>query len=307
MRQDNINYFTVGLFVIGAMLVLMIALYNITGRSADADDYYVEIKNVAGVRAGSPVTYAGFEIGQLADIEPVRTNGHTRYRLKLLVKSGWSIPVDSIAQIVTPSLLGEKQIDIAEGKSTKFLNVGDTLMGKESADMFVLVEQISNEFQKLSDQGLKPLLNTLNSEFADSFPSLVKQTSTLLASLNQSAIELQKLVESVDQKRVDQIVGNAHQVTKDLLEVSSKLDNAALELDKLMNTTSSMMDANNQDLRKALLDLRTSMGVLEENMNSIMYNIDTSSRNLNEFTRQLRDNPSVLLNSKAPSDAVKSQ
>ena len=69
MKQDNINYFAVGLFVIGAMLVLLVALYHITGRGADADDYYVEIKNVAGIRTGSPVTYAGFEIGQLIDMD----------------------------------------------------------------------------------------------------------------------------------------------------------------------------------------------------------------------------------------------
>lgn len=305
MKQDNINYFAVGLFVIGAMLILLVALYHITGRGADADDYYVEIKNVAGIRSGSPVTYAGFEIGQLIDIEPVRTNGQTRYRLKLLIKSGWPIPVDSVAQVVTPSLLGEKQIDIAEGQSTQFLKVGDTLNGKESADMFVLVEQISSEFQKLSEEGLKPLLNTLNSEFAGTLPELVKQTSTLLTNLNSSATELQALLTSVDRKRVDSIVGNAQQVTENLLEVSTKLDNAAIEVDKLVGTTSTMMDSNNQDLRKALLDLRTTMGVIEENMNSIMYNVDASSRNLNEFTRQLRDNPSVLLNSKAPKDAVK--
>lgn len=305
MKQDNINYFAVGLFVIGAILVLFFALYQITGGGADADEYYVEIKNVAGIRAGSPVSYAGFQIGQLVDIDPVRTDGQTRYRIKMLIKSGWLIPTDSVAQIVTPSLLGEKQIDIAEGQSKEFLKVGDTLLGKESADVFVLVEQISSEFQKLSDQGLKPLLKTLNTEFVGTLPELVGQTSTLLTNLNKSAEELQSLLTTVDRKRIDGIVGNTQQVTENLLEVSAKLDNAALEVDKLVNTTSTMMGSNNEDLRKALLDLRTTMGVIEENMSSIMYNIDTSSRNLNEFTRQLRDNPSVILNSKAPRDAAK--
>lgn len=305
MKQDNINYFAVGLFVIAAILILFFALYQITGGGADADEYYVEIKNVAGIRAGSPVSYAGFQIGQLVDIDPVRTNGQTRYRIKMLIKSGWPIPTDSVAQIVTPSLLGEKQIDIAEGQSKEFLKVGDTLLGKESADVFVLVEQISSEFQKLSDQGLKPLLKTLNTEFVGTLPELVGQTSTLLTNLNKSAEELQSLLTTVDRKRIDGIVGNTQQVTENLLEVSTKLDHAALEVDKLVNTTSTMMGSNNEDLRKALLDLRTTMGVIEENMSSIMYNIDTSSRNLNEFTRQLRDNPSVILNSKAPRDAAK--
>jgi phospholipid/cholesterol/gamma-HCH transport system substrate-binding protein len=292
------------MFVIVAGFILLFALYQITGHGADADDYYVELQNVAGIRTGSPVTYAGFEIGQLVDIEPVRTNGQTRYRLQLQVKSGWPIPADSIATIVTPSLLGEKQIDITEGQSAQYLKVGDIVHSKEAADMFVLVEQISSEFQKLSEQGLKPLLKTLNSEFAGSLPKLVDQTSELLTSLNSSATELQGILTTVDQKRIDNIMGNAQQVTEHLLEVSAKLDKASSDVDKLVSTTSSMMDSNNEDLRKALLDLRTTMGVIEENMSSIMYNIDTSSRNLNEFTRQLRDNPSVILNSKAPRDAA---
>ena len=305
MKQDTINYFSVGLFVIGTILVFIIGLYMITGRGADADDYFVELNNVAGIRAGSPVTYAGFQIGQLVDIEPVRNNGATIYRLNLQVRSGWQIPADSIAQIVSPGLLAEKQIDIAEGQSKTYLNVGDTLKGKEAADMFVLVQQISNEFQKLSDEGLKPLLRTLNKDVAGAFPDLMKQVSTLMVNLNTSATELQTLLESVDNKRVDKIVGNAEEVTVNLLEVSSKLDKAANEVDKLVANTSNMMDGNNDDLRKALLDLRTTMGVIEENMNSIMYNIDTTARNLNEFSRQIRDNPSAIINSSAPKDTVR--
>ncbi|MGD8782991.1 MAG: MlaD family protein [Thioalkalispiraceae bacterium] len=305
MKQDNINYFAVGLFVIAAGLILLIALFQITGRGADADDYFVELENVAGIRSGSPVTYAGFEIGQLVDIEPVRTNRQTRYRLHLQVKANWPIPTDSVAQIVTPSLLGEKQIDITEGQSSDYLKVGQTINGKESADVFVLVEQISNEFQKLSEQGLKPLLKTLNAEFAGSLPKLVDQTSVLLTNLNSSALELQGILATVDQRRIDSIMGNAQQVTENLLTVSVKLDQASAEVDKLVNSTSKMMDSNNEDLRKALLDLRTTMGVIEENMTGIMYNIDTSSRNLNEFTRQIRDNPAILLNGKPPEDAAK--
>ncbi len=305
MKQDNINYFAVGLFVIGATLILFFALYKITGGGGQTDDYYVEIKNVSGIREGSPVTYAGFEIGQLAAIEPVRKDGQTRYRLTLLVKSGWPIPADSIAQVMTPSLLGEKQIDIAEGKSAQLLKIGGTLRGKEAADMFAIIEDIASEFQKLSEESLKPLMNSFNAEFAGKLPRLVEQTSTLLANLNKSAAELQGLLSTVDQKRVEGIMANAHQVTENLLAVSEKLDSAAAEVDKLVNTTSSMMDANNEDLRKALLDLRTTMGVIEENMGSIMYNIDASSRNLNEFSRQLRDNPSIILNSKAPEDAAR--
>lgn len=305
MKQENINYFAVGLFVLAALVVLLVGLYKITGSSTDADEYFVELKNVSGIRSGSPVTYAGFEVGQLAAIKPIRNNGPTYYQLQLFIRTGWNIPKNSTAQIVTPSLLSEKQIDITESDSKEFLAVGGTLIGLESADMFELAKTISNEFQKLSDYGLKPLLKTLNEEIAGTVPELTAQTKVLLTNLNKTATEMLSLIQTVDKKEIDRIVKNADEVSGNLLVISKTLDGSARKLDAMVTSTSGYMAENNEDLRKALLDLRTTMGVVEENVNSIIYNLDTSSRNINEFSRQIRDNPGVLLNSKPPSDAAK--
>ena len=305
MKQDNINYFAVGVFVIAAIVVLMIGLYNITGSSTDADEYFVELNNVSGIRTGSPVTYAGFEVGQLADIEPVRNNGPTRYKLRLLIKSGWTIPKDSTAQIVTPSLLSEKQVDISEGSSKEFLAVGQSIRGIEAADMFQLAQDISMQFQKLSEDGLKPLLKTLTDEIAGTLPELTQQSKLLLTNLNASASELLTIVNTIDKEEINHIMNNTGEMSKNLLGISRDLDVTAKKIDKMVSSTSDNMLENNQDLRNALLDLRTTMGVVEENVNSIIYNLDITTRNMNEFSRQLRDNPGVLLNSKPPADAAK--
>lgn len=305
MKQENINYFSVGLFVLAALVVLLVGLYKITGSSTDADEYFVELKNVSGIRSGSPVTFAGFEVGQLAAINPIRNNGPTYYQLQLLIRTGWDIPKNSTAQIVTPSLLSEKQIDITEGDSKEILAVGGTIIGLESADVFELAKTISTEFQKLSEQGLKPLLKTLNDEVAGTIPELTAQTRVLLTNLNKSASEMLSLMQTVDKKKIDRIVKNADEVSSNLLVISKTLDGSARKLDTMVTSTSGYMAENNEDLRKALLDLRTTMGVVEENVNSIIYNLDTTSRNINEFSRQIRDNPGVLLNSKPPSDAAK--
>lgn len=304
MKQDHINYFAVGLFVLISLMALMVVLYRITGRSTDVDEYFVELNNVSGVRTGSPVTYAGFEIGQLAEIKPVRAQGKTRYRLQLLVKTGWTIPQDSTATIVTPGLLAEKQVDISEGKSDTFLQPGALITGVEAADMFQLVNQMSAQFQQLSDQGLKPLFDTLNNEITKTVPELTRQTSQLLRQLNASADRLLVLMETADDKRVNTIVTNTENMSRNLLQVSDRLSAAAAQVDQLMHSAAAMMNENNKDLRQAVLDLRTSMDVVAENINSIVYHIDTTARNMNEFSRQVRDNPGVILNSKPPKDAA---
>jgi len=304
MKQDHVNYFAVGLFVLISLLVLMVVMYRITGRSTNVDEYFVELHNVSGIRTGSPVTYAGFQIGQLGDIIPVRKQGQTRYRLQLLVNSGWPIPADSSATIVTPGLLAEKQVDISEGKSTSLLKPGATIAGVEAADMFKLVSEMSTQFQQLSDEGLRPLLNTINHEITATVPALTKQTAQLLKQLNASADRLLALMQTADVNRLNSIMSNTETMTNNLLKVSDRLSRASTEVDKLLQSTSSMMSENNRDLRQTVLDLRTSMDVVANNINSIVDHIDTTARNMSEFSRQIRNNPGVILNGKAPKDAA---
>lgn len=307
MKQDHINYFVVGLFVLLSLLVLMVVVYRITGRSANVDDYFVELHNVSGIRTGSPVTYAGYQIGQLGDITPVRENGRTRYRLQLLVKSGWPIPRDSTATIVTPGLLAEKQINISEGRSHELLKPGATIAGVEATDMFKLVSEVSKQFQQLSDQGLKPLFDTINREITQTVPALTQQTSRLLKRLNASADRLLVLMQNADDKRLNKIMTNTETMTSNLLKVSNRLNQASTQVNKLLHSASALMNDNNQDLRRAVLDLRTSMDVVANNINSVVDHIDSTARNMNEFSRQIRDNPGVLLNSKPPRDAAAGQ
>ena len=305
MKQDHINYFAVGIFVLACLLVLMVTLYRISGSSSNADEYFVELQNVSGIRTGSPVTYAGFQIGQLADIVPVRGQGKTRYRLQLLIKSGWTIPVDSTATIVTPGLLAEKRLDISEGKSQSMLKPGATITGIEAQDMFKLVSNMSAQFQQLTDQGLRPLFDTLNREITTTVPALTQQTAQLLKQLNASAERLLKVMSSADDKRLNAIMNNTESMTSNLLKVSERLSQASAEVNTLLQTTTSMMNENNKDLRQAVLDLRTSMDVVATNINSVVDHIDSTARNMSEFSRQIRTNPGVILNSTPPKDAAR--
>jgi len=302
MKQEHINYFAVGSFVLITLLVLMYAVYRVTGQASDTDKYYVELHNVSGIRTGSPVTYTGFQIGQLADITPVRSKNGTVYSLELQVKSGWSIPEDSTATIVTPGLLAEKTIDISDGKSKTILKPGAKITGIESADVFKIVRDMSNQFQELSDHGLKPLLDTVNREITGNIPKFTKQTSKLLGKLNDSADRLSKLMDNLDTRRINKIISNSETLTGNLLKMSDELSQASQEVNKLLQSTSSMVNDNNKDLRQAVIDLRTSMDVVANNINSVVDHIDTTARNMSEFSRQLRNNPGVLLNSKPPQD-----
>ena len=68
MRNDKINYFVVGVFVITAFVVLVGILFYITGNTGAKEKYYSIYDNISGVKRGTLVTYEGYRFGQVDDI-----------------------------------------------------------------------------------------------------------------------------------------------------------------------------------------------------------------------------------------------
>ena len=110
MKRDTINYVAVGGFVLAMLVALAALLFAITGRSGLMDTYYVQYKNVSGLKYGTPVYYQGYSIGQVDEIAPVHNGGGTRYRVTVSVQNGWPIPKDSIAAIMATGLLADVSI-----------------------------------------------------------------------------------------------------------------------------------------------------------------------------------------------------
>ena len=145
MKKESINYFMVGIFVIAGLLLLFIMLFKITGDQSDADEYFVEFTNVTGIKDGVVVTYGGYAIGTVNDVQPLLESGQIRYKLSLGVKSGWRIPADSSAQIVMPAIISDKQIEITQGQAENSLQPGDTIKGTEAVDVMELVDSIGQK------------------------------------------------------------------------------------------------------------------------------------------------------------------
>ena len=80
MKRENINYLAVGLFVIVIMSAFFVVVYKITGRTGPTDHYFVTYDNVTGIKYGTPVSYEGYQVGQVELIEPVyhTARRHTR-------------------------------------------------------------------------------------------------------------------------------------------------------------------------------------------------------------------------------------
>jgi len=96
----------------------------------------------------------------------------------------------------------------------------------------------------------------------------------------------QRLVRSLD---------NVAELTGGLEQSRRKLDSTLASIDKLVSGNRDTVDAS-------LKDLRYTLQTVAGSIDAVTYNLEGASRNFNEFSRQLRDNPAVLINGRRAED-----
>ncbi len=309
MRRDTVNYLTVGIFVLALFVVLLVVLYKITGRTGPTDDYFVSYSNVEGIKYGTPVLYEGYQIGQVDAVTPIREKGGTTFQLTLSVQKGWRIPSDSIAKVVKSGLLSAVAIDIKEGKSSTPLEPGHKIAGQEATDIFAEVNDVATELKSLSRGSLRPLLDNLNKQVTDVSgdirsvtresvrPLLDKQVKSLLIKLNVSADRLENILSVENQKRINHTLANLDSASQNAGELVKNLEQTRTMLNSLLQQMDKMVNSNQSDLRDSVKDLRKSLYVISQHIDAVTNHMEGSARNLHEFTRQLRENPGLLLHS----------
>ncbi|WP_440225604.1 MlaD family protein [Dokdonella sp. MW10] len=297
MKRDTVNYTLVGAVVALALVLLLVGLALITGRSGATAEYTVRYRNVTGLRYGAPVFYEGYRIGQVGGLEPERGPEGTRYRVTLSVDRDWTIPADSVARLQSSGLLADMSIGIREGRSADVLAAGAEIAGAENADVFMAVGELAGQVSELTRDKLTPLVallsqrvDSITGALDESTPQILEQANTLLGRLNDASGALDDLLKPQNRAAVAGILGNVQGLSVELRETRRMLDETVGEL-------SGMVKDNRADVRNAVTDLATVMGSLSSRMEVITHHLESATRNLDEFSREIRRNPGQLLRS----------
>jgi phospholipid/cholesterol/gamma-HCH transport system substrate-binding protein len=295
VKRDSVNYVLVGVVVVAALAVLLVALVMITGRGGASTGYYTHYRNVTGLRFGAPVFYEGYRIGQVGAITPERGAGGTRYKVELAVRRDWPIPKDSIARLTSTGLLADVAVGISEGSSKDVAAPGSELKGLENADIFTAVNELAAQLSELTRDQIAPLIKNL-SQHVDSIasvidkntPELVEQSRQLLHRLNAVSDSLGDVLKPENRAAVSAILGNVKNLSGDLIATQQQLHDALQQID-------SMIRENRPGVRDAVSDLRATLAALSARMDSITQHLAIASRNFDEFSHEIRKHPNALL------------
>ena len=300
MKRDTVNYTLVGAVVALALVVLLVGLALITGRSGPASEYLVQYRNVTGLRYGAPVFYEGYRIGDVGAIQPQRSAAGTRYKVTLVVKRDWQIPKDSVAHLQSSGLLADMSIGIKEGASREMLAAGAEIRSAESADVFAAFSELAGEVSNLTRDQITPMVKQLSlrvesitGALDDNAPEIIGQAQALLDKLNSASSAMDELLKPENRAAVAAILGNVQGLSGELRETRKTVDGAISELADIARE-------NRGDIRSATTDLATVMASLSSRMDVITHHLESATRNLDEFSREIRRNPGQLLRSPEP-------
>ena len=305
MRRDNINYLAVGMFVIVSSAVLLVSLYRITGQVGDSDTYHVYLQDVTDLNKGSGVTYQGYRIGNIEDIVPVQEHGATRYRIELQVEAGWKIPKHSVARMITTGLLSKTAINISEGKGPGVLEVGSEIAAADSDDIFGVLRNVAVEVDDLTQNVVRPLLETvtiqvesIGSEIQQKLPAILANMESMATRLDDSAVHLQAMLNESTADRVNRILRNAEDAAANLSNLSGRLVETQASFDEFLRNSSDLLEDSEPEVRRSIRSMRRGIDTLARSLDAILADLQAASRNVSEFSREIRQNPGVLLHGK---------
>jgi len=322
MNYGKLNYVIVGGFVIAMLAGLIVALAMLTGRTGATDAYHVVYRNVTGIKFGTQVVYEGYPIGQVEDVVPEPSEGGMRFRVDFSVKEGWRIPEDSIAEIAAPGLLAAFTISIRAGESATALEPGGQVQGREAANMFAVVAELAGQFGELAESRIKPLLDTIGNAFgtatdvmdgdgrmlikelrtlaqyvSDRAPAIVGNIEQTAEAMSAAAGEFRLLINEENRAKIVELVDDLDTAAKSYNELAGKMD-------ALMASLKSVVEGNRANIDESIADMRYIMNSVSRDIDSINQNLEATSRNMYEFSRQIRQNPGLLLGGTAPRDAA---
>lgn len=295
MKRDHVNYTLVGVVVLVALALLLVAMTLITGRSGGEAVYHTYYRNVTGLRAGAPVFYQGYRIGQVGEVLPERGAEGTRYRIELELRADWPIPADSVARLQSSGLLADVTVAIREGTEKKNLALGAEIRGEESTDIFGAMNELAAEVTTLTRSQITPLIRNL-SQRVDSItgsldegtPRLISQAQDLLVRLVQASDSVNDLLKPENRAAVSDILGEVRTLSRQLDVTKRNLDAALGDLARITRD-------NGPGVEAAVTDLQAVLAALSSRIDAITHHMDSASRNLDEFSREIRKNPNRLL------------
>ncbi len=298
----------VGVFVLVALFLLMVAIFYVTGAGFLGPRYRLitYLPEVEGMKAGAPVDLDGVEIGNVQSIDLTPRPPDREHSITLVLrvdkKFQKDIRTDSRASLVTQGLLGDRYVTITRGLNGSVIPTNGVLQAEEAPDIKQVVERgadVAENLSVLSDQlneivskvrrGEGTIGKVLNDpSLYNHLDSIAARADAMTASIQQGQGSVGKLIES------DELYNKADSAVSKMNDAMTAVNDQKGTVGKLIYDPSAYNNINGvAEKGNALLaDVRAGKGTLGKlATDDVLYaNLRDASANVRDATAKLNSN-----------------
>ncbi len=273
-----------GIFLIAAVAILGLVVFVLVGKRllVKKVPYYTRLEeSVSGLDLGTPVKQNGVEVGNIISI----TTDSTDIRKSIVhfeVNKGTPMKFDMIASMGSYGITGLKYLEITGGNYAST----DVPIGGEIKSEMSILGKISMRADSIAfkvDHLLGNIIGITEMQNRTNIDRLIKSSADLSSGLDTLT---QDIVHLRPGKRMESILTQLEVAAKD---IRTKVHNA--EIDETIKEYRKTAEGMTGVARKADLTVMR----VQEDLTQSMSNLKETMKNMNTFSRQIKENPSILL------------
>jgi DNA repair exonuclease SbcCD ATPase subunit len=183
--------------------------------------------------------------------------------------------------------------------------------------MVEAISEVAGKLASIAETGIEPLLKRLGDrvdrvgdQVESALPDVLNDLKKTLAQTNNASRLLERALREENQQHLTHLLANTEMTTENFLQISKELKQTRANLDKLLDQSNALIDANRDDIRASVQDIRASVQEVRQSMkrvSTILHHFENTGRNMAEFSREIRENPSSLIQSSPPPDKTRGQ
>ncbi len=273
-----------GIFIIGISTVLALILFFMVGKQllTPTETYFTRLdESVSGLELGAAVKLNGVNIGSISAIR-TDTNDITRTVVEFQIPRDVTMKSDMTLTIGTFGITGLKYLEVTGGNyASPDLPPGGEIEAQPSTlgRLLSRADTIAVKIDNLLGN-MVALTSVANQEHLD---RLISSSASLSEALEVLVDDLNRVQPG---QRVERILVQVESISRGVQEELSKvaLAETVEEYQTVAKELGSLARRADMTLLKIQEDLSSSMGSMKETM-----------MNMSTFSRQIKENPSVLL------------
>lgn len=316
-----------GLFVI-AMTCVVAAVLVVVLPGLRSYRLVAYFPDAAGLDGGIQVIQDGYVVGLVESVTPVfpgsdsdasqcppvspgtaRAPARPCFRAVLRIRKGWPVPVDSRVRLGSAGLLAGSAILLQPGVAADHLRAGAVIdaAGRE-ADLMARLTRLTDSLDRIVEETVAPALASIRAQIK-TIETLIgagedqggnrERLAGAFESLRKLAADLEA---AVDPEKIAAILGSVQAMSARLEEVAAQLPvtggevrGAVRQYGELAGEIKGLVKDNKPALQRSLDDTQYLLQQISASLVPILTNIEDATRNLSALSRDLRNDPAVII------------